>query len=211
MDSQHTAGKCSLIGIALLLSLAAPVCSQQAPGPPPIDRRTNPERARQQDMSRREYQLRNFGNQPGATPDRRQLEALMAQTEQDFNRILTLHNEIARAISSNKDLDYHFVSDATAEIRKKASRLQTTLGLHEPNKEPHNTNEGEKANGAQLTPALVNLCKHIKNFVTNPVIETPSTVNAEQLARARRDLESLIQLSEQIKKDADKLSKTRKQ
>ncbi len=46
--------------------------------------------------------------------------------EQDFNRILTLHNEIARAISSNRDLDYHFVSDATAEIRKKASRLRTT-------------------------------------------------------------------------------------
>ncbi|MFN2512391.1 MAG: hypothetical protein ABR568_13365 [Pyrinomonadaceae bacterium] len=208
MKNQHTVGIASLIGI-VLLSLGTPVFSQ-APGPPPIDKSTNPERARQQDLSRREYQLRNFGNQPGRTPDRRQLEALMAQTEQDFNRILTLHNEIARAISSNQDLDYHFVSDATAEIRKKASRLQTTLGLHDPNKEPQNTKEGEKANSAQLKPALFSLCKHIKNFVTNPVIETPATVNAEQLTRARRDLESLIQLSEQIKKDADKLSKTRK-
>ena len=208
MNNQHTARLCSLIGIALL-SLATPVFSQ-APGPPPIDKRTNPERARQQDMSRREYQLRNFGNRPGGTPDRRQLEALMAQTEQDFNRILTLHNEIARALSSNRDLDYQFVSDATAEIRKKASRLQTTLGLQEPNKESQNTKQGENGS-TQLKPALVRLCKHIKNFVTNPVIETPSTVNAEQLTRARRDLESLIQLSEQIKKDADKLSKTRKQ
>lgn len=207
--NQHTARIGTLIGIALL-SLAEPVFSQ-VPGPPPIDKRTNPERARQQDMSRREYQLRNFGKQPAGTPERKQLEALMAQTEQDFNRILTLHNQIARAISSNKDLDYHFVSDATAEIRKKASRLQTTLGLHEPNKEPDNAEEAKKANSAQLKPALINLCKYIKNFVTNPVIETPSTVNAEQLTRARRDLESLIQLSEQIKKDADKLSKTRNQ
>ena len=210
MDNQHTAGKCSLLEILILLFLAAPVFSQQAPGPPPIDRRTNPERARQQDMTRREYQLRNFGNQPGGTSDRRQLEALMAQTEQDFNRILTLHNEIARAISSNRDLDYHFVSDATAEIRKKANRLQTTLGLREPIKVQLNTKEGGDTNNAPLKTALVNLCKHIKNFVTNPVIETPSTVNAEQLAKARRDLESLIQLSEQIKKDADKLIKTRK-
>lgn len=207
--NQHTARIGTLIGIALL-SLAGPVFSQ-VPGPPPVDKRTNPERARQQDMSRREYQLRNFGKQPAGTPERKQLDALMAQTEQDFNRILTLHNQIARAISSNKNLDYHFVSDATAEIRKKASRLQTTLGLHEPNKEPDNTKEAKKANSAQLKPALINLCKYIKNFVTNPVIETPSTVNAEQLIRARRDLESLIQLSEQIKKDADKLSKTRNQ
>ncbi len=208
MNNQHTGCLCSLIGIALL-SITAPVFSQQAPGPPPINKSTNPERARQQDMSRREYQLRNFGNQPGRAHDRRQLEALMAQTEQDFIRILTLHNEIARALSSNKPLDYHFVSDATAEIRKKAIRLQSTLGLQEPNKESRNPRQAENGNSPQLKPALINLCKHIKNFVTNPVIETPNTVNAEQLTRAQRDLEGLIQLSDQIKKDADKLSKTR--
>jgi hypothetical protein len=207
MANQPTPVKCSLIGIAFLL-LAAPVFSQQTPGPPAD--RSNPDRERQLDRSNREWQLRNFGNQPDSQPDRKQLEALMAQTEQDFNRILTLHNEIARAISSKRDLDYHFVSDATTEIRKRASRLQSTLGLREQAKEQQNTKDGAETNSAHLETALVNLCKYIKNFVTNPMIETPSTVNAEQLTRARRDLESLIQLSEQIRKDADKLSKTRK-
>ncbi len=51
----------------------------------------------------------------------------MAQTEEDFNRILTLHNEIARALSSNNALNYQFVSEATAEIKKRASRVQSTL------------------------------------------------------------------------------------
>src|ERR1044072_5054931 len=119
-----------MIAPFLLLICAAPVLSQSVPaGPPPVDKR-NGERMRQQDMSRREYELRNFGTQPNAPKDERQLKALMAQTEEDFTRILTLHNEIARALASKKDLDYHFVSEATAETKKRASRVQSTLMLH---------------------------------------------------------------------------------
>jgi len=210
MKDQHIVARCALVGLVLVLSLPVAAFSQ-APGPPPIDRSTNPERIRQQDMSSREYQLRNFGNESGKPLDRRQLEALMAQTEQDFNRILTLHNEFARAISSSASLDYQFVSDAAAEIRKRANRLQTTLVLRESQKEKSNTKQEEhKINDTELKTGLISLCKYIRAFVTNPVIETPNTVNAEHLARAKRDLESLIQMSGQIKKDADELNKTRK-
>ena len=48
----------------------------------------------------------------------------MAQTEEDFNSHPDLHNQIARALTSKNDLDYHFVSEATAEIKKRASRVQ---------------------------------------------------------------------------------------
>src|SRR5829696_9346865 len=111
------------VALSLMLLFAAPAFSQNAPGgPPPIDRRTNTDRIRQQDMSRREWQLRNFGTEPGSPKSDRQLKALMEQTEEDFNRILTLHNEIARVLVSKKDLNYRFVSEATAEIKKRASR-----------------------------------------------------------------------------------------
>lgn len=60
----------------------------------------------------------------------------MAQPAEDFNRILTLHNEFVRAVSSAKAIDHHFVSDATGEIRKRASRLQSTLALNQPSEEP---------------------------------------------------------------------------
>ncbi len=212
MDNRHTAGKCSLIGIVLLVSIAVPVFSQIPPGgPPAIDRHTNAERQRQQDMSRREYQLRNFGTKHPATPDRRKLEALMAQTEEDFNRILILHNEFVRAISSSKTLDYHSVSEATSEIKKRASRLQSTLALRGPPEEADFAEKSEeRVDDPQIKASLVKLCKQIKSFVTNPVIETPNTVTAEQLTNARRDLERLIQLSGQIKKDADRLRKPRK-
>jgi hypothetical protein len=206
MHEQHTAGRHSLIRIALLLFVAIPVLAQQPPGPPPIDR-ANTERARQQEMSNREWQLRNFGNSPATPTDKRQLKALMAQTEEDFNRILTLHNEIARAISSNKAFDYHFISEATGEIRKRASRLQSTLALRPPSTEAQVIKQPEEFNDSQIKDALIKLCKQIRSFVTNPVIETPNTVDAQQLERARRDLEGVVQLSGQIKKDTNKLSK----
>ena len=187
----------------LLLICATPVLSQSSPaGPPPIDKR-NGERMRQQDQSRREYELRNFGTQPNAPKDDRQLKAVMAQTEEDFTRILTLHNEIARALASRKDLNYHFVSEAMAEIKKRASRVQSTLMLHPS---PDDAPIKEQAD-SEMKDSLIKLCKEIRSFVTNPIIENPNTVDAVQLPRARHDLESVIQLSGIIKKDADKLLK----
>lgn len=194
-----------MTALILLLLFAAPVFSQNsAPGsPPPIDKRNNADRIRQQDMSRREYELRNYGTQPVMAKDERQVKALMAQTEQDFTRILTLHNEIARALASKKDLDYHFVSEATAEIKKRATRVQSTLVLH------LTTDDApvKVQTDPEMKDSLIKLCKEIRSFVTNPIIENPNTVDAVQLPRARHDLESLIQLSGLIKKDADKLSK----
>ena len=193
-----------LIRLALILFVAAPVFAQGPPMSPPLDRR-NTDRIRQQEMSTREWQLRNFGTTPGQPMDRRQLEARMAQTEEDFNRILTLHNEIARAVTSNNAIDYRFVSDATAEIKKRAGRVQSTLALHLAADDGEVTEKLEDSNGSQMKDALIKLCRQIRSFVTNPMIENPNTVDAQQLAKARRDLASVIQLSGLIKKDADKL------
>jgi len=157
-------------------------------------------------MSNREWQLRNFGIEPRNAKDDRQLKALMAQTEEDFTRILTLHNKIARALSSKDPLNYQFISDATAEIKKRASRVQSTLALR---LSADDAPVKEKTD-VEMKDSLIKLCKEIRSFVTNPMIENPNTIDVQQLIRARRDLESLIQLSGLIKKDADKLSKGEK-
>jgi hypothetical protein len=190
-----------LFTLPLVLFSVTPVFAQGGP-PPPTDR-VNAERIRQQEMSRREYQLRNFGTEPGAPKDKRQVEALMAQTEEDFNRILILHNEIAHALTSKNDLNYGFVSEATAEIKKRATRVQHSLALGLSSEEAL---EREKFKDEPVKDSLIKLCNQIRSFVTNPSIENPNTINAEQMTKARRDLESLIQLSDRIKKEADKLS-----
>jgi hypothetical protein len=189
-----------LIALPLILLSVSPVFAQGG-GPPPVNK-VNAERMRQQEMSRREYDLRNFGNESSAPKDKRQVEALMAQTEEDFNRILTLHNEIARALTSKDDLNYQFVSDATAEINKRASRVQHSLALGVSDEEAREI--GKSRDDEPVKDSLIKLCNQIKSFVTNPSIENPNTINVDQMKKARHDLESLIQLSGRIKKDADK-------
>lgn len=210
MNTQHTAVNWLLIGLAILLSAAVPTLAQRpASGPPPIDKSANRARERQQDMAEREWQLRNFGN-PSAVNDKRRLEALMAQTEQDFNRMLSLHNEIVRVITADKPLDYNFLSEATGEIRKRATSIQSNLVLSPPTEEMKAIQMPAEAGEAAMKDALVKLCKQIRSFVTNPVIEQPNTIDAEKLATAKRDLESVIQLSAHLKREADQLVKVQK-
>ena len=202
MVCRHTMRQLVLITL-FLLPFAAPVFCQSPASPPPVSSRVNTDRIRQQDMNQREWQLRNFGTDPNTPKDRRQIEALMAKTEEDFTRILTLHNEIVRAISSKDALNYHFISEATAEIHKRGSRVQSSLVLglsadDAPVKEKTET---------EMKDSLIKLCKEIRAFVTNPMIENPNTVDAQQLARAKHDLASFIHLSDLIKKDADKVNK----
>lgn len=199
-------GTYSLVAIPLLIFVTTPLFAQSpVPGPPPTDQRVNTERIRQQQMSQREWQLRNFGNEKNAPMDRRQLDALMHQTEEDFNRILTLHNEFARLLAASKPIDYNFISEASAEIKKRASRLQSTLALHQLPDETPVAESANDLNDAQMKDAVIRMCQEIRSFVTNPVIENPNTVDAKQLTNARRDLESVIQLSGHLKKEAAKM------
>ena len=133
------------------------------------------------------------------------VEWCQTQTEEDFNRMLMLHNEIARAITANKPIDYHFVSDATGEIRKRATSIQSNLQLSPSAEEVTKTEMPP-----EMKDALIKLCKQIRGFVTNPVIEQPNTINVEKLADAKRDLDSVIQLSAHLKREADVLIKAQK-
>jgi hypothetical protein len=193
--------------IAAAFGFLIPTIAQQGSPRPPGD--VDPARARFEDTSKREMQLRGLGNMPTKPADPKQLQALMAQVQQDFERILTLHNQIVHAITTDEILIVDFVSDATAEIRKRATRLQTTLAFEKPDASEQNRDKPKQLSDGQIKDALFTLCKHIESFITNPVIKTPGTVDAQQLARARRDLEFMVQLSGSIKKAADSLSKAR--
>src|SRR5439155_19301341 len=108
--------------------------------------------------------------------NRKKLQALADQVEQDFNRILVLHNEIARALSGPKSLDYGFVSNATTEIGKRANRLQAALVL-KPEVSEQTSDKQVGSNETQVKDALITLSRQIKSFVTNHLIENPGTVN----------------------------------
>src|SRR6266852_7645899 len=164
----------------------------------------DPAKVQMQEMTRRELQLNSLGEDNRPPNDPKRSQAMMDQVSEDFQRILTLHNEIVRAITANRSLSYKFISDATGEIRKRSARLQSSLKLQKP--EPTSENQGMETdlNVMKTKDELILLCKQIESFVRNPIIEKPGTVDAEQLGKARKDLQSIVELSDAIKKHLDK-------
>jgi hypothetical protein len=185
-----------LIGsIACSIAFSAPAAGQSG---------GDPDKVRMQEMDRREMQLSGPAEDKGRPNDPKRSQAMMAQVSEDFQRILTLHNEMVRAITANGPLNYHFISDATGEIRKRSTRLQSSLKLEKPEPTTPNRQTETDLKVMQTKDELILLCKQIESFVRNPIIEKPGTVDAQQLERARKDLQSVVEISDAIRKRLDK-------
>ena len=185
-----------ILAIGFSIFCAAPISGQRV---------GDPAKVQMQEMTRRELQLKGGGGDTGRPNDPKRSQALMDQVSEDFQRILILHNEIVRALSANRSLSYKFISDAAGEIKKRASRLQTSLKLEKPGPTAENRVTGTSVEGMQTKDELLLLCKQIESFVRNPIIEEPGTVDAQQLGNARKDLQSVVEISDAIKKQVDKL------
>jgi hypothetical protein len=60
-----------------------------------------------------------------------------------------------------------------------------------------------------LKSQLLNLDRLIRSFVTNPVFTDVNVINAELAAKARGDLDEIIDLSDKIKKHSANLNKAK--
>jgi hypothetical protein len=177
----------------------------QQPGPPPgpIDPKSA---SRQREV--RETILRNA--EVGAEVekrDQRRIEAAIEQVKQDFKQIQIIRNEMVRDLLANKPLDYKSISDKAGEINKRADRLKAYLMPPAPDDKEKNQKSPSEFNNEEMKGALVQLCNRIAVFIENPVLKTPGINDVEQSAKAGGDLLSIIQLSSNIKRSADRLSK----
>jgi hypothetical protein len=183
-----------VISIGFVAGWSSPILAQSGGDPAKIQA---------QEMNRREIQLNNISPK-GRPDDPKRAQALMDQVSEDFQRILTRHNELVRAIAGNQSLDYQFIAEAMGEIRKRSSRLQSSLKLEKPEAVSDDRKTESLLLGLETKDELILLCKKIESFVNNPIIEKPGTVDAQALEKARADLQSIVELSDVMKKQADK-------
>jgi hypothetical protein len=184
-----------IISIGCWVAFSAPIAAQSA---------GDPAKAQMQEMNRREMQLNNGIGEKDRPNDPKRAQAMMDQVSEDFQRILTRHNELVRAVAANQSLDYQFISDAVSEIKKRSTRLQSSLKLQKPETTTEDNNTESALIGMETKDAMILLCKQIESFVKNPIIEKPGTVDAQALEKARKDLQSIVELSDVMKKQADK-------
>jgi hypothetical protein len=139
------------------------------------------------------------------------IQAAIVNMKEDFTRIQVLRNDIARNLVAHKSLDYELVAKQTAEIHKRASRLNVYMLAHgSENKEEESASN---LKDEEMTGALVRLCKLIDSFTENPALKNAGIVDAKKLenakgdkARADKDLLSIIKLSGGIEKHSSSAS-----
>lgn len=212
---------CSLSVVALLAAASAGVGAQTTtgrrvptgtgrPGPPgandrPSEVRPAPGiRERQLKMSEMEREA----SKP-MTPEEERIA--LAQVAEDFQRIQVINNKMMGANIPAASPDYAGIAETTAEIRRRAARLKTNLALPEPDEKEKESKQPEykKAeDAAQLKAALLSLDRTLMSFISNPIFKNPGVLEVSQAAKARRDLEVVIELSRLINKDAERLGKS---
>src|SRR5437588_8988665 len=200
-----------LLAAAILsLCLSGTTMAQGKPagvGPPPNNNPNLDDRARQVDEGR----LRSAEMDVGADEKNRKLvQEAIANMKEDFLRIQVLRNDIARNLVARKPLDYQLISEQTAEINKRASRLNVYMRAHAAEVEKENNLPELKSE--EMIGALVRLCKVIDSFTENPALKNAATIDSKDVAKAKenkadadRDLLAIIKLSSSLQKKSESL------
>jgi hypothetical protein len=193
---------------ALLLAIPLAGLAQQGDvGATPAGSRADPEAARIRDEQQREMRLRNL-EAVSAGAGVKAVKAAVDQLNQDFKRIQIIRNDIAHTLKGGGALDYKRVSDQSAEVKKRALRMQSYLALRGRGDDDGRGREDQIGyDDGQVEGALVRLCKRIDSFVANPKFTSPLVADVGGTAEAGRDLQEIIALSDRIRSSAERLSR----
>ncbi|HEX3281840.1 MAG TPA: hypothetical protein VHR36_11475 [Pyrinomonadaceae bacterium] len=135
-------------------------------------------------------------------------KTIWKQIREDFKELQGLNNKMMADVWARPSLDYGFVSDMVSRIRGKASRLKMNLNLPQPESSTVNHLSSRAIiNSNDFRAELMALDKTIMSFVSNPIFQKPNTIEIKQGADARRALETVIDLTDDLKKSASRLSK----
>jgi hypothetical protein len=127
-----------------------------------------------------------------------------SQIREDYKQIQIVNNDLVGAIAGGA-LDFKYVSKSVSEIKSRAARLKMNMMLPEEKQSSFSSRLEFDAVAEQIKSALSVLDKLIIEFVNNPIFDQTKTVDVKQGVKARRNLEEIIELSEQIKKSTEKL------
>lgn len=204
--------------VVLILASVLPVSAQRGQPIPPTGRPTSPgvptpgrgSVPTPPSVREREFILRRMENERNKTPTPEETRLALTQIAEDYEQIQVINNKMMSAATSGKPLDYKGVADVTSEIRKRALRLKTNIALPKPEEAEKNQKAPNVETEAQLVAALRLLDRALMNFVKSPIFKNPDVVDTKIAAKASRDLENVIELSQNAGKNAEKLAKATK-
>lgn len=164
------------------------------------------------DMSEREFAMRNRQAGGNRLVLESQRKLLYSQIKEDFERIQELNKELVNTIAVRTSPAYRQVSELSTEIKKRASRLKLNLGLPDAEDAGRKQKSRERGDPLQsLDKSIVMLDHSVISFVSNALFKQgPDVINAQHVTKASLDLNSIIELSDGLRKSASQLDKSKK-
>jgi hypothetical protein len=152
--------------------------------------------------------INRMKNDARAASERRR--NLFPQINEDFQRIQVIHNEMVRMLRPDKGLNYDRLVDLTGDMKKRSTRLRENLALPESEQTDAQRTHSEAIDEAQIKKSIGQLHDVIVSFIGSPLFKNLGVVDAKVMEVARQDLDSIINISDEIKRGAKLLSKPTK-
>ena len=131
-------------------------------------------------------------------------QLILEQLKKDYRAIQQLNNKLNSAFLSGAP-DYGGIARDAVEIGRCAGRLKQNLALPAP---PEGAPPPQTyAENLALAPMLRVLDTRVLSFINNPFFKNPNVVDVDHTGKARRDLEDIIALSRDIKRNAAQMKK----
>lgn len=192
---------------ALMLVLSTTANAQRTGNPIEVfNSRRNAER--EEAMRRRELENVRNATRAKMPVDTRRRQVLIAQIKEDFNTIQVLNNEMLRAAFTGQAMDYDSLFEKAGEMKKRANRLRESIKFSEDDGEEKEHRSQEIFDDIRMKTSVLVLRNLVRSFVTNPLFQqNAGALDVQLSARANRDLRSIADVSDAIRKNARRLDK----
>lgn len=149
--------------------------------------------------------INRMKNDARAARERRQ--SLFPQINEDFQRVQVIHNELVRMLQSNKTLDYGRLADLSADLKKRGTRLRENLVLPQAEEADQQTKRPDVVDDQHVRKDIVSLHDLVVSFVGSPLFKNLGVIDAKILDQATGNLDKIIDLSDELKREAKLLNK----
>jgi TolA-binding protein len=195
--------KCSTVVLVLLTVLtSAHVAKSQTRFPGSATREGN------RSMDEYDRTINRMKNDAKAVNTRRR--NMFPQINDDFKNIQMIHNEMVRMLQPDKGLNYERLSDLSNDMKKRSIRLRENLALPEIEQTEAQPTQADPIDEAKVKKSIGELHDLIVSFVASPIFKNLGVVDANVIDAANDNLESIISMSDQIKREAKLLNKSAK-
>ncbi len=132
----------------------------------------------------------------------REKEIRFARVKDDFEKIQKLQDNIVKAYTTEKIINYKKINRSAAEMNESAKRLSQNLFGSNENEAKPDESKKEDYESKSVRDLIIELDNVIGKFVGSSIFNNDKSVGSDESAKAQTQLEKIIFLSDRLERTA---------